>query len=278
MLPSPIHLLLIDVLRLVAWLGLLMAVLATAERLWPRRPQPLLRRAFGTDLVYYFLSGFAPKLLLALPLSVLAGVLHQVVPSGYYAAVAELPTGVRLLAALVVAEFGAYWGHRWSHEQPWLWRFHAIHHSPQEIDWLVNTRAHPLDMAFHRFCGLVPTYVLGLAQPTADRLDTVPLLVTLIGTAWGFLIHANVRWRFGWLEGWISSPAFHHWHHAHDNPQVINRNYASMLPCMDRLFGTLHLPPERWPARYGCDTPVPEGFLAQLLWPLKRRRARQGLR
>src|ERR1035438_7661357 len=33
--------------------------------------------------------------------------------------------------------------------------------SAEEIDWLVNTRAHPVDMVFTRLCGLVPLYVLG---------------------------------------------------------------------------------------------------------------------
>ena len=65
----------------------------------------------------------------------------------------------------MAGEIGYYWGHRWSHEIPFLWRFHSIHHSAEEIDFLVNTRAHPFDMVFGRFCGLVPMYVLGLGGP-----------------------------------------------------------------------------------------------------------------
>ena len=59
-------------------------------------------------------------------------------------------------------------------------------------------------------------YVLGLAQPTGNRGDLVPVLYVLAGTLWSFFIHANVRWRLGWLEWLISTPAFHHWHHTND--------------------------------------------------------------
>ena len=70
-----------------------------------------------------------------------------------------------------------------------------IDHGLVEVDWLVNTHAHPLDIVFVRLCGFVPMYALGLAQPLAERrLDIVPLLIMLLGTMWGFFIHANVGW------------------------------------------------------------------------------------
>jgi len=156
-------------------------------------PRRLFRKSFGTDLVYYFLSGLVPKLLLILPFTLLAAALHHSVGAAFYQRVGKLPLALRVAAALVVGEVGAYWGHRWSHESPFLWRFHAIHHSAEEMDWLVNSRAHPIDMVFVRLCGLVPMYVLGLAQPLADRLDLVPVLVTIAGTIWGFFIHSNLR-------------------------------------------------------------------------------------
>ena len=105
-------------------------------------------------------------------------------------------------------------------------------------------------MVFTRLCALAPLYAVGLGGPTWAPADSVvPALVLVIGTAWGFFIHANVGWRFGALEWVVATPAFHHWHHTLTGP--INRNYASMLPWLDRVFGTHHLPPDRWPAQYG---------------------------
>ena len=258
---------LLDVLRLCAWLVLLAVLFVPFERGWAVRRQKFLRKAFGTDLVYYFLSGLAPKLLMIVPMILLTAVLHRLAPSPYYDWVSALPWGARLAGAMVIGEIGAYWGHRWSHEIPFLWRFHAIHHSSEELDWLVSSRAHPVDKIFMRLCGLIPMFLLGLAQPLGDDVDMVPMIVSVVSNAWGVFIHANIRWRLGWFEWLISSPAFHHWHHTNDGPEVINKNYAPMLPWVDWCFGTFYLP-RHFPEKYGTDTPMPEGIGGQLLQPV----------
>jgi sterol desaturase/sphingolipid hydroxylase (fatty acid hydroxylase superfamily) len=168
---------------------------------------------------------------------------------------------MRLAAAVIVGEIGAYWAHRWSHENHLLWSFHKVHHRAEEMDWLVNSRAHPVDILFTRLCQMVPMYVLGLAQPTGTNLDLVPVLVTVASTMWGYFIHANLKWRFGFLEWIIATPAFHHWHHTNDGPEYNNKNYAAMLPLVDKLFGTFYLP-KTWPEKYGIDAP------SQVLKPL----------
>ena len=257
----------LDVFRLCVWLVLLTVIFVPLERLCGVHTQKVFRKGFLTDLGYYFLNSLLPKLLLILPLSMIAWGLHYLVPSGLYSSVAAMPLWMRFAAALIVGEFGAYWGHRWMHEIPVLWRFHAIHHSAEEIDWLVNTRAHPLDMVFTRLCGLIPIYVLGLAQPTGNTVDIVPLVYALVGTVWSFFIHANVRWRFGWLEWLVSTPAFHHWHHTKDGPEYINKNYAAIFPWMDKLFGTFYLPRKQWPMKYGIDGPMAPSLAGQLLQP-----------
>lgn len=260
------------VFKLCIWLLLLMVVFVPLERFFARHSQKVFRKAFLTDLAYYFINSLLPKLLLILPLSLIAWGLHFLAPIGLYSWIATMPLGMRFAAAMIVGEFGAYWGHRWMHEIPVLWRFHSIHHSAEEMDWLVNTRAHPLDMVFTRLCGLTPIYVLGLAQPTGNTMDTVPLLYAIVGTVWSFFIHANVRWRFGWLEWLISTPAFHHWHHTKDGPEYVNKNYAAIFPWVDRLFGTFYLPKQQWPTKYGIDVPTAPGLVGQLLQPFLQRK------
>lgn len=261
-----------DVLRLVADLALVMVIFVPLERLCAARGQKVFRPAFWTDIGYYFIDGLVPKLLLVLPLSLVAWSIHHAVPGGYYARVAQLPVGVRLAGALLVGELGYYWAHRAMHTVPFLWRFHAIHHQAEHMDWLVNTRSHPLDLVFGRLCSLTPMYVLGLAQPMGGHLDIVPLLFALIGSLWGFFVHANLNWRFGWLEWVVSTPAFHHWHHTNDDPALIDKNYASMLPWLDRLFATHYLPPTL-PVVYGISDKLPPDLAGQLAYPLSKRPA-----
>ncbi len=249
------------------WLILLLIVFVPLERIFGDRAQRVFRRSFGADLFYYFLNGIVPKLLMIVPITALTAVLHRLVPLGFYSSIAAMPLWLRLAAALVANEMGGYWGHRWSHEIPFLWRFHAIHHSAEEIDWLVTAKAHPVDMFFTHLCALLPLYVLGLAQPLGDQVDFVPVAITAVSMYWAYFLHANVKWRFGFLEWVISTPAFHHWHHTNGGADVINKNYAAMLPWVDKAFGTLYLP-SKWPAKYGCDTAIGHNLPSQLLNPL----------
>jgi sterol desaturase/sphingolipid hydroxylase (fatty acid hydroxylase superfamily) len=254
-----------NVLRLSLWLTVMVAIFVPLERLFAAHPQKVLRKGIGVDFVYYFLSGLLPMVLLSVPLSLLASAVHFVVPKSFLAATAALPLWARVLAGLVAVEIGYYWGHRWSHEIPYLWGFHSIHHSAEEVDFLVNSRAHPVDMALSKFCGLVPIYVLGLGGPLGAEGSVVPVLLTLIGMGWGIFIHANVRCRFGPLEWAVTTPAFHHWHHTRTGP--INHNYASTLPWFDRIFGTHYLP-NTLPEEYGIQAKMPDSLIGQLAYPL----------
>jgi sterol desaturase/sphingolipid hydroxylase (fatty acid hydroxylase superfamily) len=255
----------LSLLRLCAWLLILAVIFLPLERLYAVRSQKILRKSVLGDFGFYFISGFIPQLLLVIPLSLVAYVAYNFVPWRIHAAVAEWPLWLRGLAAFVVADFGFYWGHRWAHEIPFLWRFHSLHHSPEHVYFLVSARAHPIDNAFIRLCGLIPIYILGLGAPQSVQGTLVATLIMLFVTVWGFFIHANIRWRLRPLEWLISTPMFHHWHHTRS--EFRDHNYASMLPWMDRIFGTHHLPKE-WPSEYGIEGKLPDSVAGQLLHPL----------
>ena len=257
---------LLSTLRACAWLFIVTVIFVPLEALFAVKPQKIFRKSTAGDLGFFFVSNFLPELVLAIPLAVTAYVAYHFVPARLHVAVAAWPLWLRGLSAFVVADFGFYWGHRLAHAVPFLWRFHAVHHAPKHVYFLISSRAHPVDNAFIRLCGLVPIYILGLGAPQSVQGTLVATLLMLAVTLWGFFIHANVRWRFGPLEWLVATPAFHLWHHTLDEPR--DRNFASMLPVWDWLFRTHHLPRGQWPTAYGVDEPLPASVTGQLLYPL----------
>jgi len=255
----------LSLIRLWVWLLLLAVVFLPLERLFAIQPRKILSKSLASDLGFYVLNGLLPNLLLAVPLTLVAYAAYHFVPWRLHAAIAAWPLWLRGLAAFVVGDLGFYWGHRWAHEIPFLWRFHAIHHNPKEVYFLISSRAHPVDFVFIRLCGMIPVYILGLGAPQSVQGTLVATMIMLVITVWGFFIHANIRWRLGPLEWLISTPAFHHWHHTLAEPR--DRNYASMLPWMDRLFGTHYLPRGRWPSAYGIPAKLPNSLAGQLMYP-----------
>ncbi|WP_211232086.1 sterol desaturase family protein [Pseudoduganella violaceinigra] len=252
-----------QVLRLVLWLCLLCAIFLPLERRFAVHQEEAGERQRWPDLFYYFANSLLPMLLLAVPMALAAQLSRSIVPAAVPTTLSALPLAARLLLALLVSDLCAYWAHRLAHRWPLLWRFHAVHHSPTHVYFLTNTRAHPVDLLFVRFCGLLPLYVLGLAGPSVAGSAT-PVAVILLGSVWGFFIHSNIRVRLGPLEWLLSTPAFHHWHHTRH--EHIDRNFAAMLPLLDRIFGTYYLP-RTWPADYGTDTPVASDLGGQLAAP-----------
>jgi sterol desaturase/sphingolipid hydroxylase (fatty acid hydroxylase superfamily) len=263
-----LHALAIELARASVWLALLAVVFLPLERLFSVRPRKILAKSLASDIGFYFINGLIPGLLLTPILVLAARAAHTVFPASFYEASAALPLWARALATLLVGEFGFYWGHRWAHEIPLLWRFHAVHHDPRQLYFLISARAHPIDNVFIRLCGLVPLAVFGLATPLTPSGGATAALLVIALTLWGFWIHANIRWRFGPLEWVISTPCFHHWHHTLTEPR--DRNFASMLPVMDRIFGTHYLPKKQWPRAYGIDNGLPGSLAAQLTFPLWR--------
>lgn len=229
------------------------------EKLFPRHRQPLRRPGLGTDIAY----GLAQPLLT--PLGAVLGVVVGVLSLAWLPGLAlrplvvALPAGPRTIAGIVLFDMVTYWVHRWSHEVPFLWRFHAVHHSTEHLDWVSGLRAHPFDGGL-----LAPPFVFLLAAGFSFELAGGLAVVQLVT---GLFLHANVRWRWRPLHRVVITPEFHHWHHANE-PAAHNSNYSVFLPLWDVLFGTYFMPKHGRPAVYGVSPRLPDGILAQLRQPL----------
>ncbi|WP_085185550.1 sterol desaturase family protein [Mycobacterium sp. IEC1808] len=246
---------------IVIGMVVLAVIFIPLERLFALRPRRILRAGWRTDLVHYLVNGAALKVGTVVAVVLVGTVLRAFVPPPVRSAIAASPGWAQIIAALAIATVGGYAGHRAAHEVPLLWRFHRVHHSIREMDWLAASHLHPLDQIFIRSCAVLPLYALGFGRIS---LGAFVVLTTLQA----IFIHANVRLTFGPLRWVIATPQFHHWHHARD-PRAYNSNYAGEFPAVDALFGTLYLPAHGWPAQYGIDEGEPAGYLRQLVWPLR---------
>ncbi|VBA37363.1 hypothetical protein LAUMK191_01871 [Mycobacterium attenuatum] len=242
-------------------LAILATIFIPLERLFALHPRQVLRRGWRTDVVHYLVNGAARKVGLVGAVAVAGTALQALVPATFRAAVVGNPGWLQVVAALAITAVGGYAGHRAMHEVPVLWRFHRVHHSVREMDWLAAAHMHPLDQIAIRSAAVVPLYALGFGRV---GLGAIVILLTLQD----IFIHANLRLTCRPLSWLIATPQFHHWHHARQ-PQAYNSNYAAEFPLVDALFGTLYLPADRWPAEYGIDDDQPDGYVRQLVWPLR---------
>jgi sterol desaturase/sphingolipid hydroxylase (fatty acid hydroxylase superfamily) len=249
--------------QIIFGLAVLAVVFVPLERLFALHPRRVLRQGWRTDVVHYLVNGAALRIGLLVSVVVFGGVLRVFVPAPLRNAVSASPGWVQLVAGLAIAMIGGYSGHRAAHEVPLLWRFHRVHHSIRQLDWLAANHLHPLDETFIRSVAVLPLYALGFGRVS---LGAFLIVITLQA----IFIHANVRLNFGPLRWVIGTPQFHHWHHARE-PQAYNSNYAGEFPFLDTLFGTLYFPANRWPAQYGVDDTEPSGYLRQLAWPFRTR-------
>jgi ornithine lipid hydroxylase len=173
------------------------------------------------------------------------------------------PMWTQVVLAIVVAEFGLYWAHRIAHEWPWLWRFHAVHHSVTRL-WIVNTgRFHFVDSFKSIGMGMAILLALGAPMEVLIWLSAVTAYI-------GILTHCNVDMRFGALSWWFNTPELHRWHHSKDLREG-NKNYSENIMLWDHVFGTFYNTRDyRPPADIGIQEAMPAGFVQQLVWPFKK--------
>jgi sterol desaturase/sphingolipid hydroxylase (fatty acid hydroxylase superfamily) len=153
-----------------------------------------------------------------------------------------------------------YWTHRAYHEVPFLWRFHAVHHSAPYMDWMAGSRQHMLELIFTRVLVLGAIFVLGFSKEVMD------IYIIIVGFQAVFN-HANVSLPWGPLKYVIVTPDFHHWHHSSDR-EALDRNYAAHYAFLDYLFGTAVKTDRRFPEKYGVlGGYMPDGFVRQQLFP-----------
>lgn len=234
------------------------------ERFWPQRPeQGTFRKEWTLDMVY-FMSTHLPIQILSflILLPVIQATKYLSVPT-LQLLIARLPWPLQFFLAVLAADIAEYFIHLAFHKVPFLWRFHAVHHSSQALDWLSGSRGHFFENVIVRAVILMPL-MLGFSQ---SIILAYLIFVTLQAT-WS---HCNFAPRSKCLERYLVTPRYHHWHHT-SQKEGLDKNFAVHFPWIDRIFGTYYYP-EGWPEQYGLDgEKIPPDFIGQTVEPFTKRR------
>jgi sterol desaturase/sphingolipid hydroxylase (fatty acid hydroxylase superfamily) len=209
----------------------LVVTVGICERVWPAERRPVLARGHVQDACFLALHAAVviPLMtLLSVGAATLIGTAHwiELRPAQHWPGWLLIPLTIagmdaaNWLAHYADPRFGA------------LWRFHALHHSQEELSVLTSFRAHPLMHTTGFLLATVPVVVLMPARPIDPVLITIYVCI-------GTLQHANLRWTFGPAGRLIVSPAYHRLHHAADDQRV---NLGVVLTIWDILAGYARFP------------------------------------
>ena len=164
----------------------------------------------------------------------------------------SLHLAIALPLAILIADFGGYWMHRWGH-LGWLWKVHGVHHAPDKVNTWNNNTIHFVNSIYGGLAKTLPLALLGFDP-------TVIIIAAYASTIQSYAVHANIDVDLGWLGYLIMGPVHHRLHHS----TVLEEagNFASATTVWDIAFGTFVYEPGRAPAEIGIVEP--EKFPAPL--------------
>ena len=222
----------------------------------------MFRPEWNEDIFYYLVSSLIVQVVTFMTLAPALFVQAHTPLQDLRAYIGGQPFLLQLFLIMLFTDFVQYWLHRLFHRVPFLWQFHAVHHSAQTMDCLAGGRMHILEVFALRGFTAVPMLSFGF-DPAAVQTYVLALFF------FSAFVHSNVGWNLDTIEKFFVTPRFHHWHHGVEQ-EAIDVNFAIHFPLYDWLFGTYYMPEKKWPAGYGIEGhPVPHGYVAQFLYPFR---------
>ena len=196
-----------------AVLGFVFAVIVV-EQVRPAEPRPLLSRGHLHDMVYLALYALVVAPFVVILNESFVRMVVAVAPWIALPLAAHLPGLAAFSLAFLVMDGCNWLGHWANHRWRAFWRFHAVHHSQEELSVLTTFRAHPL---VHVSFLLSVLPVVALSSGVA-----LPLAVIAAYVCANALTHANLRWSYGPLGRVFVSPMYHRLHHEYGADMGLN--------------------------------------------------------
>lgn len=238
-----------------------------------RKQQPVIRRDFWLDGFYMFFNFFLFSLI---GFNAISNVfvnlfndfiglfgLHNIVAFE----IGHWPKWAQLATLFVVADFIQWNVHRLLHYVPWMWEFHKVHHSVEQMGFAAHLRFHWMENVIYKSIQYIPLAMIGFGLEDF-------FIVHIIALSIGHLNHSNLNISYGPLRYILNNPRMHIWHHAKELPgQPYGANYGISLSIWDYLFKTDYVPESGRDISLGFEAveEFPKTFFGQSAYGFKKR-------
>jgi len=260
-------------LIMLVWLGAFFVVFSLLAKISACNPgQALWRKDSLTDITYFFIIPIFTRFVRIFFIAAGAHFLFRAslddtfahyLANGY-GPLGKLPIWLQAALIILVTDVILYWTHRLFHGKT-MWRFHAIHHSPKQVDWLTAYRFHPINLWLTFTLVDILVMFVGFSPEAVAAMAAVNMVYSA-------MVHANLDWTFGPFKHCFASPVFHRWHHTAQE-EGLDKNFAPTFPLIDIVFGTFYMPEARRPEHYGVPgSDIPNSFIGQMIWPFRKKK------
>lgn len=243
------------------------------EILFPwRKNQPVFRKDFWLDLFYLFFNFFIFSLIGYNAFSnVVVHLFNDFLAFfGVENLVAfhleDLPSWAKLLMMFVIADFVQWNIHRLLHHNKYLWEFHKVHHSVEQMGFAAHFRFHWMETIIYRTLQYIPLAMLGFGLQQFFLIHIIAIVI-------GHINHANLKISYGPLKYIFNNPVMHLWHHSKYIPKGKSGvNFGLSLSLWDYLFKTAYIPKVDGEIPLGFDNieNFPKSFIKQEIYPFKK--------
>ncbi len=153
-----------------------------------------------------------------------------------------------IIGILLMDLIGAWFIHWLEHKVKWMWKFHLIHHTDQQIDTTSANRHHPGESVFRFVFTTLAVILIGAPMWMVFMYQTMSVVLTQFN-------HSNIqmpKWLDNALGILFCTPNIHRIHHHYRQPYT-DTNYGNIFSIWDRIFGT-YVMIDNSKLVYGVDT------------------------
>jgi sterol desaturase/sphingolipid hydroxylase (fatty acid hydroxylase superfamily) len=236
-----------------------------------RKTQKAIRKDFWLDGFYMFFNFFIFSVAIAgfyEIMGVLLGYAGITASSFAILPVQNWPAWAQLLVFFILSDFVQWFTHVLLHRYEWLWKFHKVHHSVEEMGFAAHLRYHWMENIFYKPLKVLAVMLIGGFEPSQA------FIVHFITIAIGHLNHANIHLTYGPLKYIFNNPVMHLWHHVYELPKGRTHgiNFGISLSLWDYIFKTASIPKDDADIKLGFPgvEEFPNTFGEQLVYGFRK--------